>query len=347
MHSFRNDYSQGIHPSLVPVLERLSGETNMPYGEDIYCERASETVRRLCGCPEAVCCFISGGTTTNVIAISALLRNSFEGVITPATGHINVHETGAVEYSGHKVLAVPGGTDGKLTPAMIESVLAAHSSEHMVEPKMCYISDTTELGGVYTKAELSALSECCRKNGLYLYLDGARLASALTAPANDLSLADIASLTDAFYIGGTKNGLPFGEMLVFTSDRHTDHLRWMIKNRGFMLAKGFVPGALFAEALESGLYMEMGRHSNECAARIAKAVSEKGIPFYSEPVSNQLFLVVSPETAEILCEKYGCNIDEPAEIRKQGLAVSRIVTSFATSDGDVSDICSFIGNIDL
>lgn len=345
MFSFKNDYSEGIHPGLLPVIETLSKESVGPYGEDIYSDGAKEVIKKLTNCPDAEIAFISGGTTTNVLAISTLLRNSYEAVITASTGHINVHETGAIEYSGHKVIEVLGDRDGKLTTEMIKSVLDTHESEHMVEPRLCYISDTTENGGVYTKKELTELSEFCHDNGLLLYLDGARLGAALTAPSNDLTLSDIASLTDAFYIGGTKNGLLFGEALVFTSHKYTDHLRSIIKNHGFMLAKGFVLGIMFKSALEGGLYFDMAKNSIDKAMKIADCINKTNIQFYTKPVSNQLFICLPDDKAKLFEKEFGCNVDYDRCLAKDGMSRVRIVTSWATTDEGVNAICELIKKV--
>ena len=210
MSKFKNDYSQCAHPAILEALTRFGAETNCAYGEDIHSAAAEDIIRKLCKAPEAKVVFVSGGTTANVLGLSALLRNGYEAVICAETGHINVHETGAVEYSGHKILAVQTDVDGKLTPELIAPVLELNCGEHMVEPKAVYVSQSTERGAVYSRDELAAISKFCREHGLYLFLDGARLGSALMAKKNDITLSDIASLVDAFYIGGTKNGLLFG-----------------------------------------------------------------------------------------------------------------------------------------
>jgi len=202
MYSFRNDYSEGVHPKVLQALTDTNLEQSVGYGMDPRCDTARATIRRLCSAPNADVHFLVGGTQTNLIVIESLLR-PYEAVIAAHTGHVNVHETGAIEATGHKVCTVYA-PDGKLTPELVESVVKGHSSEHMVLPRLVYISDTTELGTIYTKAELTALRACCDKHGLFLFLDGARLGSALTSPENDLTLADLAALTDAFYIGGTK-----------------------------------------------------------------------------------------------------------------------------------------------
>ena len=213
MYSFKNDYSEGAHPDILKALCACSAEQNAAYGKDKHSAAAADMIRGLCQSPKSGVAFIGGGTPTNVLALSALLRNPYEAVVCADSGHINVHETGAIEYSGHKVIEVPVSPEGKLSPEDVAGVLRRHETEHMVVPKLVYISQTTETGTLYSKAELSALSAFCRENGLYLYVDGARLGSALMAEENDVTLADLAALTDAFCIGGTKNGLLMGEAL--------------------------------------------------------------------------------------------------------------------------------------
>ena len=335
MYSFKNDYSEGAHPDILKALCAFSGEQNAAYGTDKHSAAAADMIRGLCQSDSGVV-FVGGGTPTNVLAVCALLRNPYEAA---AHKNINVHETGAIEYSGHKVIEVPAGPDGKLTTAGVADVLRRHASEHMVVPKLVYISQTTETGTLYSKAELSALSSFCRENNLYLYVDGARLGSALMAEENDVSLADLAALCDAFCIGGTKNGLLLGEALVMQNREMQDHLRWIIKQKGFMLAKGFVVGIQFEEALRDGLYFEMAKHANAAAAKIAEAVVQSGFEFYSKPQSNQLFIILPPELAAEAHEKYSCNIDQTLP---DGRAVIRIVTSWATTDEAVEDFSAWM-----
>lgn len=339
MYSFKNDYSEGAHPDILKALCACGAEQNAAYGTDKHSAAAADMIRGLCQSPDSGVVFVGGGTPTNVLAVSALLRNSYEAAICADSGHINVHETGAIEYSGHKVIEVPAGPDGKLSAEGVADVLCRHASEHMVVPKLVYISQTTETGTLYSKAELSALSCFCRENGLYLYVDGARLGSALMAEENDVSLADLAALCDAFCIGGTKNGLLLGEALVMQNKDMQEHLRWIIKQHGFMLAKGFVVGIQFEEALRDGLYFDMAKHANEAAAKIAEAVTQSGFEFYAKPQSNQLFVILPPELAAEAHEKYNCNIDRTLA---DGRAVIRIVTSWATTDEAVEDFSAWM-----
>ena len=337
-YSFRNDYSESAHPQIIKKLLDLAYETNTPYGMDRHSEAAANKIRELCGTPDAEVAFTSGGTATNVLAISAFLRNTYDAVICADTGHINVHETGSIEYMGRKAITIPVGVDGKLTPEIIDPVFKGFESEHMVIPKLVYISQSTELGTLYTKAELTALSEYCHANGMWLFVDGARLASALTAKCNDVTLKDLGALTDGFYLGGTKNGLLFGEALVLTDPVVYDHLRWLIKQRGYMLAKGFVVGAMFEEALNSGLYFEMGKYANACAERIVEAIKQAGFDLYCEFQTNQIFVLLPEELGQELSDTYGCFIQ--ARLPDGRWAV-RIVTSCATTEDAIADISAW------
>ena len=287
MYSFRNDYSEGAHSKVLQALMETNLEQKVGYGLDPRCDTARETVRRLCDAPDAAVHFLVGGTQTNMLVIESLLQ-PYEAVISAHTGHVNVHETGAIEATGHKVCTAYA-PDGKLTPELVESVVKGHSSEHMVLPRLVYISNTTEVGTIYRKAELEALRRCCDEHGLFLFLDGARLGSALTCPENDLTLADLAALTDAFYIGGTKNGALFGEALVMSAPN--EHFRWHIKQRGAMLAKGRLLGVQFQALLEDGLYFEIARHANELAYRLRDGIAALGYPFPVPSPSNQQFPV--------------------------------------------------------
>ena len=339
MIRFQCDYAETAHPQILRYLAERATEQNCTYCMDKYILSATKRIRELCAMPDLDVVFLNGGTATNVLAISAFLRNPFEAAICASTGHINVHETGAIEYTGHKVIDVPTGPDGKLTPELIAPVLGAHHSEHMVVPKLVYISQSTEVGTLYSKADLTALSKFCRENELYLYLDGARLAVALTAEENDLTLADIAALTDAFYIGGTKNGLLNGEALVMKDPAVKDHIRWFIKQKGFMMAKGFVVGMQFDYALSGGLFFEMAKNANRQAQKIVAAAKKGGCEFYAKPQSNQIFLILPDEAAEELAGLTGCDIQEKLA---DGKTAVRLVTSWATTDEAAEELCRWL-----
>jgi threonine aldolase len=296
---------------------------------DPHCDKARETIRRLCGVPEADVHFLVGGTQTNLVVIDALLR-PYEAVIAAQTAHVNVHETGAIEATGHKVCTA-FSLDGKLTPELVENVVNGHSTEHMVLPRLVYISDTTELGTVYTKAELAALRRCCDEHGLYLYLDGARLGSALTSPGNDVTLPDLVSLTDAFTIGGTKNGALFGEAVVLKAP--DEHFRYYMKRRGAVLAKGRLLGVQFQALLEDGLYFDLARHANDMAFRLRDGVAALGYPFPVESPSNQQFPVLPNDVVDRL-RAMGYEFETDRVVDEAHTSV-RFVTSWATTESAV------------
>ncbi len=327
MYSFRNDYSEGAHPQVLQALTDTNAVQTVGYGMDPYCQAAADTIRRLCAAPDADVHFLVGGTQVNLGTFDAFLQ-SYEAVIAAQTGHVSPHETGAIEATGHKVCTVES-PDGKLTPALVESVLAQHNgTEHMVLPRLVYISDTTEIGTIYTKAELTALRRCCDVHGLVLYLDGARLGSALTAPGNDLTLPDLAALTDAFTIGGTKNGALFGEALVLT--RPLPHYRWHMKQRGAVLAKGRLLGIQFQALLEDGLSFDLARHANQLALRLRDGIAALGYPFPVDSPSNQQFPVLPNAAVQKLQELgYEFEIDHVVDADHTCI---RLVTSWATPE---------------
>ena len=288
---FRNDYSFGAHPKVLSALAETSLEGNVGYGDDAYCDRAKALIRDLCQCPQAEVQFLIGGTQTNFTAIAAFLR-PWEGVVAADSSHINGHEVGAVEATGHKILQVCAGADGKIRPEQIEPILERHRDEHLVKPRLVEIADATESGMVYTKAELTALSEFCREHDLLLFLDGARLGCALASGANDLTLADLARLTDAFYIGGTKNGALMGEALVISNPALQGDFFRIKKQLGAVLAKGWLLGVQFEALLKDGLYFEMARHANAMAARLQSGLKAKGWKLWVDSPTNQVFPIV-------------------------------------------------------
>lgn len=340
MYSFMNDYSEGAHPRVLELLLSSNYEQNIGYGEDIHSERSKEYIRKLIKKTNADIHYIPGGTITNLIVISALLR-PHQCVVSADTGHINVHETGAIEATGHKVVSVPT-KEGKLTPQAIQTVLDYHSDEHMVQPKMVYISNSTELGTIYTKSELVAIADICMKNQLLLYLDGARIGTALMAKENDLTLEDIANLVDIFYIGGTKNGALLGEALVICKDYLKEDFRYLIKQRGALMAKGFVMGIQFEALFQDDLFFRLAGHANKMAERIARALKEKGYSFYVEPCTNQLFPILPYHTLEQLAKNFNFSIQEKINEDK---TVIRLVTSWATSQDGVDSLIEFLSNI--
>lgn len=327
MYSFTNDYSEGAHPRILEALLNANLIQHTGYSLDSHTDHARELIRKEILCPDADIHLIVGGTQTNLITISTALR-PYQAVISAATGHINVHETGAIEATGHKVLTVDTA-DGKLTPDCVRQVLDFHTDEHMVQPKMVYISNSTEMGTQYTKAELEKLHHICRQKNLYLFMDGARLGSALTSPAGDLTLADIAQLTDIFYIGGTKNGALFGEALVIINEELKPDFRYMIKQRGAMLAKGWLLGIQFEELFQNNLFYDMAAHANRMAACLKKAIADKGYSFACDSCTNQLFPIFPDEMIEHLKKDFTFNMDR----RIDGSHCSiRLVTSWATKE---------------
>ncbi len=341
MINFINDYSEGAHPRIFELMLQSNLEQNTAYGEDSHSELAKQYIKKEMQNEDVDIHFIPGGTQTNLLVISSFLR-PHQCVIAADTGHVNVHETGAIEATGHKVITVPN-QDGKLSPAGIRRVLESHSGEHMVQPKMVYLSNTTELGTIYTKAELEAIRGLCIQEKLLLFLDGARLASALTCSRNDLTLKDIADLVDVFYIGGTKNGALLGEALVICKQELRDDFRYLIKQRGAMMAKGFVIGQQFEALFENGLYYELGTHANRMAEKIGQALADKGIQFYAPLCSNQLFPILSDEMIDKLAEKFGFQIQERIDDKHCAI---RLVTSWASSQSNVDSLIEFIQGLD-
>jgi threonine aldolase len=335
MIRFECDYATGAHPR---ILKRLT-ETNMDqtkgYGEDPYCEHARRMIRRLCGKESAEVHFLVGGTQTNMTVIASILR-PHQGVVSAATGHICVHETGAIEATGHKVLPLPGGKEGKLTAAQVERVCMEHrqdaNREHVVQPAMVYVSNPTEWGAIYCKHELQALSEVCRRNGLPLFLDGARLGYGLAAEGNDLTLPDLATMCDVFYIGATKVGALFGEAVVLTNDALKKDFRYLIKQRGGLLAKGRLLGIQFETLLEDGLYFEIARHAVQMALLIRDAFRAKGISFLCDSPTNQQFPILTNEQIRILSQKYA--FERWSVVGDDRVAV-RFCTAWATRGEDV------------
>lgn len=332
MYSFKNDYSEGAHPKILEALALASREQSDTYGYDRHSLHAAELIRQQIGREEVDVHFLVGGTQTNLTAISAFLR-PHEAAVAAVTGHINVHETGAIEATGHKVVTA-ASSDGKLTPELVKGVLEMHPDEHMVKPKLVYISDSTEVGTIYTKSELAALSVCCRENELYLYLDGARLGSALTASGNQITMKDLGELTDAFYIGGTKNGAFCGEALVICNPALKVDFRYLLKQKGAMLAKGMVLGVQFEELFQNNLYFELAAHANKLAERMKQAISEAGFEFLALSPTNQLFPIFPDELVKKLRQNYDFEVWQKLD---GAVTAIRLVTSWATPEAAVED----------
>ncbi|MDR2044823.1 MAG: threonine aldolase [Clostridium sp.] len=325
MRHFKNDYGMGAHPAVLAALVKANAEVHGGYGEDSHCRRAAALIRELCAAPAADVHFLAGGTQTNLTAIAAFLR-AHEGVIAADSGHIADNETGAVEAGGHKIITVPN-QNGKATPAAVLAAAAQHCDERRVKPRLLYLSDATETGTVYTKSELSALREACGRRGLYLYLDGARLAQAIASPASDMTLADVAALCDAFYIGGTKNGLLFGEALVLVNDALKPDFRYVLKQRGAMLAKAHVVGLQFEALMSDGLWLELAGHANANAARLRDHLSALGVAFAYDSPTNMLFPILDDSVVKELERDFAFHRMGTAN----GGSIVRLVTSWLTT----------------
>lgn len=338
---FANDYSEGAHPKVMEQLNQLNLVSTPGYGTDSYCESAKAKIRSACGREDLDIYFLTGGTQTNQVVISSVLR-SFEGVISAETGHVNGHEAGAIEYSGHKVLALPQH-EGKISAEAVreyaERFYADRSYTHMVFPGMVYISHPTEYGTLYTKAELTALARVCREYKLPLYMDGARLAYGLMSPASDVTLSDIAELCDIFYIGGTKAGALCGEAVVFTKGNAPEHFMTLAKQRGAMLAKGRLLGMQFEALFTDGLYFEIGRHALEMAEALKQVFRSKGIPFFLESPTNQQFVILNSEQQAKLAGKIAYSEWERYD---KDHIIARFVTSWATQSESVKSLESLL-----
>ncbi|KPU45637.1 Low specificity L-threonine aldolase [Oxobacter pfennigii] len=337
MYSFRNDYSEGAHPRILEALVNTNLIQTEGYGEDIYTLEAIENIKNHIGSDDVQIHLISGGTQVNLIAISAFLR-PHEAAITASSGHIAVHETGAIEATGHKVITVDV-SDGKLNPSHIKSVLDVHTDEHMVKPKLVYISNSTEVGTIYSKKELYELSTFCRDHNLILFMDGARLGSALCSYENDLKLNDIKALVDAFYIGGTKNGALLGEVLVIVNSDLKEDFRYHIKQKGALLAKGRLLGIQFKELFKDDLFFSLAKHANSMADILRGGIEKAGFTFLTCSPSNQLFPVLPDCLIKELEKKYAFNTW--AKIDDNTTAI-RLVTSWATEE---KAVLSFIDDL--
>ena len=338
---FRSDYSLGAHPKVMQALMDTNLEHTDGYCLDRFSDDCTEMIRQWVGKPDADIHYFVGGTPCNTTTIAAGLR-PYEGVITPATGHIYVHETGSIELNGHRQFAMPT-PEGKLRPEDIETALLHHEDEHCVIPKVVYITHPTENGGVYTKAELTALSECCKDHGLTLYMDGARLGTALTWPTNDLTIQEIADLVDAFYIGGTKIGALFGEALVVVHpEKFDDHFRYMIKRQCALLAKGrLIPVQLKAlfEGGEDSLYFELGKRENELAIKLAKGVVDAGYELWLPHQTNQVFVIMDNDQIAELEKDFFFYTWAPYDETR---SVIRLVTNWGTTEEDINAILAAI-----
>lgn len=340
-YAFKDDYSEGCHPN---ILQKLA-ETNLlqtiegNYGEDIFSEEARKLIHQKLQNPQAKIHFVTGGTQANLLIISSFLK-PYEAVISAESGHIEHHEAGAIEATGHKIITVPSET-GKLYPNQIQNVLDGHHFEHMVVPKMVYISNATELGTVYTKEELKALYDLCQTKNLLLFMDGARLGTAIASSKTDLDLKTITQTTDVFYIGGTKNGALLGEAIVINNPLLQPNFRHAMKQRGALLAKGRILGIQFLELFREDLFIELGKHANQQAQKLAQGIQARGFNFLSDPECNQVFPVLPNNIIQQLSLEYSFHIWDKVNDES---SVIRLVTSWATKDEVVEQFLRDLDN---
>ena len=336
---FNNDYSEGCHEKVLEALCRTNLCQTYGYGEDEFCRSAARKIRALCGREDLAVHFLVGGTQTNLTVISAALR-PHQGVLGAATAHIEVHETGAIEATGHKVLTLPS-EDGKITASQVAEAVRLHredgSFEHMTQPKMVYISNPSELGTLYSLQELEELSAVCRKLGLYLFMDGARLGYGLMAEGYDVTLQDIARLCDVFYIGGTKVGALFGEAVVIGNPAIAEDFRYIIKRHGGMLAKGRLLGVQFDALMEDDLYFKISAHADRLADRIRSTLKSLGYPLRVDGITNQVFAILPHNLLAELGENFAFTDFEPMDDK---VRVVRFCTSWATSEENVNALCA-------
>ncbi|WP_445430451.1 threonine aldolase family protein [Chryseobacterium indoltheticum] len=340
--SFKNDYSEGCHPQILESLLRNNLDQQAGYGEDDYSKKAKDLIKNKIEAQDADVYFVSGGTQANLIVISSILR-PYQCVISAVTGHILNNETGAIEATGHKILSIEK-EDGKLFPSDIIPVLESHHNiPHQVMPKLVYISNSTELGTIYTKKELEDLSAFCKANNLYLFMDGARLGHALTSEISDLELKDIAQLTDVFYLGGTKNGALLGEAIIVNNKILQEDFAFNIKQKGALLAKGRLLGIQFLELMQNDLYFELAKNANQQAMKIKNALSERGVQFLSDTYTNQIFPILDNQIIEVLSEKFEFYVWKKVD---ENLSAIRMITSWNTNNTAVEEfIKTFNGEL--
>jgi threonine aldolase len=341
MYLFHNDYNQMCHPAILERMQDIAAKQMDGYSEDTCCQAAAEKIRGLCGREDIAVHFLVGGTQSNLIVIAASLR-PHQAVIGANTAHINVHETGAIEATGHKVLSLDS-KDGKIRPEQIRNAVDLHwidaAHEHIAQPKMVYISNSTELGTAYTLAELEAISAVCREKGLYLFVDGARLGYAMAAEGNDVTYADLARLCDVFYIGGTKVGAMIGEAVVITNPAIAEDFRYIIKQRGAMLAKGWLLGVQFDVLMEDNLYLKIAHRANILADRIRETLHVKGYPIVAEDRTNQIFAIMPDVALEVLKKDFTFSIQERCD---DNHTMVRFCTSWGTTEESVKLLCEAI-----
>ncbi|AMM51206.1 amino acid lyase [Rufibacter sp. DG15C] len=330
LYSFTNDYSEGCHPNILRRLTETNLQQQPGYGNDEATLESVAAIRALCQNPAVDVHLVAGGTLANLIVLSAFLK-SYESVIAAETGHINNHEAGAIEATGHKIETVPT-PDGKLSPVLIQPLLNKFPEYHTVKPRIVYISNSTEIGTIYTKQELTDLSTFCRQNNLLLFMDGARLGMALSTGSNDMTLPDIARLTDIFYLGATKCGGLIGEAIVLANPALQKDFKYYIKQRGALMAKGRLFGAQFAELLRDNLMFELGRHANQLAQQLATTLQDLGYTFLTPAQTNQIFPILPDALILELNKKYGFFVWRKMP---DGMSAVRLITSWATPQEQV------------
>ena len=343
MYLFQCDYNQMCHPAVLKKLNDSGSRPMVGYGTDEACRAAADRIRALCNDPSLSVHFLSGGTQTNLTVIAAALR-PHQAVIAPHSGHISEHETGAIEAVGHKVLCLPS-EDGKITATQIDALLKQHYTpegpgpEHTPQPKMVYLSMSTELGTVYTLSELEAIAAVCRAYNLYLYMDGARLGYALASRGCDVTMPDLARLCDAFYIGGTKQGAMFGEAVVISNPAIAEDFRYLIKQRGGMLAKGWLMGLQFEALLEDDVYWKAAAYANALADEIRQTLAACHYPMPVNSPTNQVFCVMPDEVLAELAKDF--LFTEWTRVDK-GHRMIRFCTSWSTQEAHVLALCQRI-----
>lgn len=337
MISFESDYTTGAHPQILKRLTESNTEALSGYGNDPYCSSAREKIKAACNCPQAEIYFLTGGTQTNAVVIAAMLRG-YEGVVAAKTGHINLHEAGAIEYTGHKTLVLPHH-NGKIDPEELDWYLKSFyedsNHEHMAFPGMAYLSHPTEYGTLYAKKELERIAAICRAYQIPLYLDGARLGYGLASRETDVTLEDVARLCDVFYIGGTKVGALCGEAVVFTKKNAPPHFMTTVKQHGALLAKGRLLGVQFDALFTDGLYMEISRHAIEMAERLKEILQGKGYPFYLDSPTNQQFVILENDRMERLKKEVAFSFWEKYD---DSHTVVRFATGWSTTKEELCQL---------
>jgi len=339
-HSFFNDYSEGCHPDILEILNNTNLEQEAGYGEDSISKKAINLIKEEIKNNDVDIHFVSGGTQANIVVLSSILK-PYESIIAAETSHINVHEAGAIEATGHKINLIESH-DGKLNTEQVWNVLESHTDEHMVKPKIVFISQSTEIGTVYTKDELKKLYYFCKENDLYLYIDGARIASAVASEESNMSLADVTEFSDAFYIGGTKNGVMLGEAIVIKNPEIKENFRFHLKQKGALLAKGRIVGAQFSGLFENSLYLKNAKYANKMASELSHGIKDLDYEFLSDSTTNQIFPIFPNEIVDKLKEKYGFYVWNKID---KNNSVIRLVTSWVTPEEKIIEFINYLRNI--